>query len=77
MSQIIHTCMLLNTTFSSAQLLSYCLLCALLLSMLVSPEIQHFNYCNIWPDQHRPHGPIVYFILMLGPLMNNYRIFRF
>ena len=43
-SEISVICSLLITTFLSVHLSSYSLLCVLLLSMAVSPQIQHLHF---------------------------------
>ena len=57
MTQISCICILQITTFF-AWLSSCQLLYIIILSVPVSSEMQHCNYCNIGPNQHRSHGPI-------------------
>ena len=57
MSEINCMCTLLITIFLCSHLHSYCLLCALVLSMWI-PHIQIHKYFYMPPYQHRSQGPI-------------------
>ena len=54
MPQIICICMLLITTFLCTQLPSYYLLCALVLSMPISPQTQHLQLLTCVTKSARP-----------------------
>ena len=46
------------------------------LSVPVYPEIQHYNYRHIWPNQHRSRGPILTRLIKVLKVSFGFNTFR-